>query len=160
MKILLVSDSHGRSYFLEKAILRTCPFDYLIHLGDVEGDEDYIREITPCPVYMVSGNNDFFSREPKEQLISLGGYKIMLTHGHLQNVYMGTDRLKEIARSNGAQMVLYGHTHVPKIDQTTDIWAVNPGSISLPRQEGRKPSYAVMEIDSEGKVNFNIYYIE
>ena len=71
MNILIVSDSHGRTSFLEHAILRNAPLDYLIHLGDIEGDEEYIREIAQCPVYIVAGNNDFFSREPREQMIQI-----------------------------------------------------------------------------------------
>ncbi len=36
----------------------TKPIDALIHLGDVEGQEDYIRRLVPCAAYMVSGNNE------------------------------------------------------------------------------------------------------
>ena len=37
--------------------------------------------------------------------------------------------------------------------------AVNPGSLSYPRQEGRLPSYAIMEIDRKEKVHFTIAYL-
>lgn len=60
MKILIVSDTHGRLENLERVIEMTKPIDALIHLGDVEGQEDYIRRLVPCAAYMVSGNNDFF----------------------------------------------------------------------------------------------------
>lgn len=160
MKILIVSDSHGRSHYLEKAILQVYPMDNIIHLGDIEGEEDYLREIAPCPVYMVAGNNDFFSREPREEIIQLGKYRILLTHGHHHNVYSGTDGLREAARNNDADIVMYGHTHIPKIENKDNVWIVNPGSISLPRQEGRKPSYLVMEIDSSQEVHFSLNYFE
>lgn len=160
MKILIVSDSHGRSYYLERAILNVSPMDYIIHLGDIEGEEDYLREIAPCPVYIVAGNNDFFSREPKEDIIQLGKYRILLTHGHRQNVYAGCGTLKAMARENHASIVMYGHTHIPKVELSDDIWVVNPGSISLPRQEGRKPSYVVMEIDRDGEAHFTLNYFE
>lgn len=42
MKILIVSDTHGRLENLERVIEMTKPIDALIHLGDVEGQEDYI----------------------------------------------------------------------------------------------------------------------
>ena len=83
---------------------------------------------------------------------------MMLTHGHRQNVYSGTGLLKEMARRNGAKIAMYGHTHVPDVDLSTDVWVVNPGSISLPRQKGRKPSYVIMEIDSMGEACFEIQY--
>ncbi len=57
-------------------------------------------------------------------------------------------------------MVFYGHTHRPVVDDNGNILAVNPGSLSYPRQEGRKPSYALMEIDEEGKVEVAIHYLE
>ena len=60
MKILIVSDTHGHSENLEKVLEQTGPLDHFIHLGDVEGQEDYIEVIAGCPVHMVSGNNDFF----------------------------------------------------------------------------------------------------
>lgn len=160
MKILIVSDSHGRSFYLERAILKVSPIDYIIHLGDIEGEEEYLRDISPCPVYMVAGNNDFFSREPKEEIIQLGNYRVLLTHGHRQNVYGGTEMLKQVARKNGADIVMYGHTHVPKLDLSDDVWAVNPGSISLPRQEGRKPSFILMEIDRNQQAHFTINYFD
>ena len=42
MKILVVSDTHGRDSGLERAVELERPFDMLIHCGDVEGREDYI----------------------------------------------------------------------------------------------------------------------
>ena len=160
MKILIMSDSHGRSFYLERAILRTSPLDYILHLGDIEGEEEYLRDISPCPIYIVAGNNDFFSREPKDDLIQIGNYKILLTHGHRYNVYSGTDQLKQVAREKGADIAMFGHTHVPCIDLRDDIWVINPGSISLPRQDGRKPSYIVMEIDRFEKAHFTVNYFD
>ena len=55
---------------------------------------------------------------------------------------------------------MYGHTHVPLVDLSEDIWAVNPGSISLPRQEGRKPSYIIMETDRFEKAHFTVNYFD
>lgn len=46
------------------------------------------------------------------------------------------------------------------MDDKSGILAVNPGSLSYPRQEGRKPSYALMEIDEEGNVEVSIHYLE
>ena len=60
MKILIVSDTHGHEKNLETVIEKTVPVDLFIHLGDIEGHEDYIEALAGCPVHMVSGNNDFF----------------------------------------------------------------------------------------------------
>ena len=45
MKILIVSDTHKSSRNLEQVIEREQPVDMLIHLGDVEGAEDYIKAL-------------------------------------------------------------------------------------------------------------------
>ena len=161
MKILIVSDSHGRCYYLERAYNRVKPIDLLIHLGDLEGDQEYIRAIAECPVEFVSGNNDYFTNIPREKVIDVGKYKVMLTHGHRYGVNAGVDHLKYIASLNKADIVMFGHTHQPLIDLKDDtIWAINPGSITLPRQLGRIPTFIVMEIDSVGEAHFTLNFAE
>jgi len=83
-----------------------------------------------------------------------------LTHGHRYGVYYGTSQIKEAAKARQAHIVMFGHTHIPLIDLMDDIWAINPGSIALPRQRGRIPSYIIMDIDREGKAHFTIKYCE
>ena len=66
MKILIVSDTHRRHHALETVLEKVKPIDMLIHLGDSEGYEDYIEALADCPVEIVAGNNDFFSRLDRE----------------------------------------------------------------------------------------------
>ena len=160
MKILIVSDTHGHEENLEKVLEKVGNISCLIHLGDVEGQEDYIEVIAGCPVHMVAGNNDFFSELPREEELWLGNYHVLLTHGHYYGVSMGTERLLEEAVSRGFNIVMYGHTHRPEIDMEEDITILNPGSLSYPRQLGRKPSYILMEIDREGEAHYTIHYLE
>ena len=89
MRVLLVSDSHGRNQNMEKVIRKASPVDLLIHLGDLEGSEGYLEAIAPCPVEMVAGNNDFFSRLPREKVITIGRHQIFMTHGHNYYVNYG-----------------------------------------------------------------------
>lgn len=59
MKVLVISDSHGRHDLIRKAIGREAPIDMLIHAGDVEGDLERIlgpkREYS---IRAVAGNMD------------------------------------------------------------------------------------------------------
>lgn len=160
MKILVVSDTHGHSSELVQVLRKVKPIDGLIHCGDVEGQENYIREIAECPCYMVKGNNDFFCDLPREEVFQLGNYKVMVTHGHMYGVSMDTSMLEEEARSRGVQIVMFGHTHRPFLEQKEDITILNPGSLSYPRQAGRKPSFLVMEIDRQGEAHYFQNYIE
>ena len=154
MKILIVSDTHRQNGNLCRVLAKVGKMDRLIHLGDSEGSEDYIREIAGCPVEIVAGNNDFFSRLPKEKEIMLGGYRTLLTHGHYYGVSVGMERLKEEARARGCNIAMFGHTHRPYLSQEEGLTVLNPGSLSFPRQDGRKPTYMLMEIDEDGEAHF------
>lgn len=158
MKVLIVSDTHKRNdnYF---SVLQMHKPDMVIHCGDVEGSEYAITEAADCPVQIVLGNNDFFSELPRELVFNVGSYKVWVTHGHNYYVYMGNEHIKREAIARGMDIVLYGHTHRPLIDMDDEIIAVNPGSLSYPRQEGHRPSYAIMELDRHDEVHFTIAYL-
>ncbi len=159
MRILIVSDTHKAHGNLERALEKEGPLDMLIHLGDVEGKADYIEAVAGCPVHMVSGNNDFFSDLPWEEEFFIGDHHVFITHGHGYFVGMNEDRLKAEARGRGADIVMYGHTHMPALTVEPDLITLNPGSISYHRQKGRKPSYILMEVDQDGKVSCEIRYL-
>lgn len=159
MKILIVSDTHGRDANLKKLVAGTEPFDCLIHLGDVEGSEAKIRRMVSCPVYMVSGNNDFFSDLPRELEFEFEKYRIMMTHGHYYYVSLNLDELWRQARSRGLDIVMFGHTHRPFLETRDGITLLNPGSISYPRQDGRRPSYIWMEINECEDPLFEVRYL-
>ena len=156
MKVLIISDSHGRNTHLERVLERENDIDFLIHLGDLEGTEEYLEEVLDCPMAMVSGNNDYFSSLDREKLIELEGHKIFITHGHRYQVYEGAGLLKEIGRELGVEIVMFGHTHIPYLDTEDDVIALNPGSISQPRQKDRIPTYMIMNIMRKGQLNFEI----
>lgn len=160
MRILIVSDTHRKHANLEYVLEKVKPLDLMIHLGDAEGAEDYIEAIADCPVEIIAGNNDFFSRLEKESELQIGKYRVFLTHGHYYYVSVGMEHLCAEAKARGADIVMYGHTHRPCIEYVGDLVVLNPGSISYPRQEGRKPSYIIMEIDNKGEAHYTINYLE
>ena len=55
---------------------------------------------------------------------------------------------------------MFGHTHKPYFEQKDGLTVLNPGSVSFPRQEGRKGSYMIMEMSDDGKVSFQQKYLE
>ena len=159
MRILIVSDTHreNKNYFTVLEKLK--PLDMIIHCGDVEGSEYVLTRSVECPVMMVAGNNDYFNSLPRELEFNIGKYKVLLVHGHNYYVYMGPEMLKEEARSRGVDIVMFGHTHKPYLDMESDLVTLNPGSLSYPRQDGRKPSYMLMELDKEGEAHYTIAYL-
>jgi len=160
MRVLIVSDTHGRNHYLLKTLERVSPIDLLIHLGDFEGGEEYIKSIAPCPIEFISGNNDFFNGLPKEKMIQIGKYTIMMTHGHRYGVNSTTCNLLDSAKRNKADIVMFGHTHVPMINLNEGIWMINPGSLALPRQNGKIPTFIIMDIDSYGDAHFSLNYFK
>lgn len=119
--------------------------DGIIHLGDVMADTGpIIAEYPDMPVYQVPGNNDFGYQGQADRLLELGGHVLLLTHGHRYGVRAGTQRLYDLARQQGADIVLYGHTHIPLYEQTGGVHLFNPGSCSRP-YEG-EPSYGILDL--------------
>ena len=54
---------------------------------------------------------------------------------------------------------MYGHTHRPSLTVEDDLVTLNPGSVSYPRQDDRKPSYIVMNVDGQGNAEFELLYL-
>jgi len=158
MKVLIVSDTHRRNDNYISVVNMHKP-DLVIHCGDAEGSEYAISEAAGCPVKIVLGNNDFFSELPRELEFNVGKYKIWVTHGHNYYVSMGNETIKREAIARGVDIVMYGHTHRPVVDMDNEVIAINPGSLSYPRQDGRKPSYVIMEIDRFEEAHFTISYL-
>ncbi len=158
MKALVISDSHGRDSYIERAIMKQYPIDRLIHLGDLESSESYLQTIATCPVEIVAGNCDPFSRLPKFKVITFGRHQIFMTHGHLFDVRMGTERLVREARKLGCDYALFGHTHLPYYNEEHGVMVINPGSIALPKQQDHKSSYVLLETDDAGDINVHFIY--
>lgn len=160
MKILIVSDTHRYHDNYLRVLERVAPVDMVIHCGDIEGGEYVIAQSAACPVQMVQGNNDFFSDLPREKEFQVARYKVWLTHGHTYGVSVGNNLIKAEAIDKGVDIVMFGHSHKPVVDIDDDIIAINPGSLTYPRQEGRRPSFIIMEIDKNGEAHFTINYVE
>ena len=160
MKLLIVSDTHGRLENFRIASDREAPYDMLIHCGDLEGDEDTVRMICGCGCFMVAGNNDFFTSLPGELEFDILDKRALLTHGHHYYVYMDTAHLYKEALIRKADIAFFGHTHKPVIREEKGILLINPGSLSYPRQEGRQPSYITMELEPGKEPEIELKFLE
>ena len=162
MKILVVSDTHGREERLDRVLEMHKDSDMLIFLGDgmydIQGKE---RNHRGGLFAGVLGNCDLFHSElknkyPLEQLVSVGEYNILIMHGHTRGVKHGLTAAMGHAVNVGADILLFGHTHEPLekyIPEGSEIggvaikkplWVLNPGSVGESR--GRAPSYALINI--------------
>lgn len=151
-KCVIISDTHGNMKPIRDVIEREKPFDTLIHCGDVEGNLASFLGVQEFGYLAVKGNCDFYTDDAKELCFRLGSCRIFVTHGHRCNVRYEDDILIREGRKQQADVILYGHTHMPDVhrDEKTGILVVNPGSLCRPRQSPRVKTYAVLTV-SEGK---------
>ena len=164
LRMLIMSDSHGRNENVELAIAQVREeigeFQMLIHLGDV-GDARELESLAGVPCYIVRGNTDYDAKLLNANVIEAGGHRIFATHGHLYQVDMRLDLLRFAALENDCDIAMYGHTHVPYLEEDPDdVTILNPGSISKPRQADHRYTYMVMEIDDEDEVTYELRYVE
>lgn len=150
MKLIVISDTHGRADAYIERVLRLHPDrDAVLFLGD--GIRDFLG-LDIGNLFAVRGNCDIYCPDdvPTERLLTFDGVRILMMHGHTHSVKSGTARLLAYARARGADVVLYGHTHEPieryvrDSDEERGIYLFNPGSLGEPR--GNASSYGVIEI--------------
>lgn len=158
MKILIVSDTHKHIENLIDVLDKEKGLDMVIHCGDAERLEYSVREKIRCPLYIVAGNNDFFSDLSNELVFNIGSKRVLLTHGHYYYVSMGIERLAEEAMARDVDIAIYGHTHMPKMEMVGNVTVINPGSISYPRQIGRIPTYMILEVDKEDNFVYTLHH--
>lgn len=144
MKIIVASDSHYERAMLmnlAQEIKRRGDIGAVIHLGDMEADAEWLRRNLTIPVYSVPGNCDMRFDAPSELVVTLGGVRLMLCHGHRQRVKYTLDPLVYRALELGVPLALFGHTHARCLKNEGGVLLLNPGAL----KDGR---YALLEVGS------------
>ena len=144
MELLIFSDSHGRAENMSLAIDRQVKApDAILFLGDGARDIDRLFLVDTL-LWAVRGNCDWYASDyadKTERLLYLEGHTILMTHGHEWGVKGGLGGLISHAADVGADIVLFGHTHVPTLTTiaagetigknvlSRPMYLFNPGSI-------------------------------
>jgi putative phosphoesterase len=127
----------------------------VFHAGDVE-DPDHLADLAAiAPVTGVAGNVDGHavrSVVPEEAVVDVAGVRVAVIHGH----QVHPDYRRLLARFPDAQVIVHGHTHVPRCDRVGDVLIVNPGAAGL-SQKGHPPSVAILEV---GDGDPTVRYVE
>ncbi len=149
MRIVVISDSHRKKGAVFNIIEAEPTARHIFFLGDVVEDIEDISHAFPDRVYhIVSGNCDGFSQYPTTDIAKVGAINILYTHGHRYSVKSTVQPLVNMALTRECKIVLYGHTHIARVDYQDGIHIINPGSCAASR-EGRN-SYAVIDIEDNG----------
>ena len=161
MKLMVASDIHGSARFcreLTEAWRREAP-DRLLLLGDLlyhgprnDLPDGYapkeviamLNALSPAPL-CVRGNCEAevdqmvlnFPVLADYAWLDVNGLRIFATHGHLY----GEDNPPPLAEED---ILLCGHTHVPAWRQQNGILYLNPGSVSLPKEQSPR-GYLILE---------------
>lgn len=144
--IAVVSDTHAS---INKVINELIPYHpkHLFFLGDFYTDGLHIAKHLDISVDAVIGNCDGnTSIDAEEKVIQIENFKFLLVHGHKYKVKVSFNRLFYRAEELGVDMVVFGHTHVPYLGKINNIWMMNPGSPTIPRN-GSKASYGIINCD-------------
>ncbi|MDD4844937.1 MAG: metallophosphoesterase [Anaerotignum sp.] len=161
MKILVLSDSHGRIENA-KAVLERLEqkVDMVFHLGDYDEDAIALQSLfSGLPFHYVKGNNDYGWDTPSHKLVSAQGKRFLLTHGHKQRVHYNLNTIAYWGEEQEADAVVFGHTHVPLNDGSGRVYLFNPGSISLPR-DSHTPTFGIITIENGKMEGAIMEYLE
>jgi len=152
-KLLVFSDSHGSLSAL-KALFnwakeRHSPNGTIIasaFLGDGFSDLQKAAEATGflSDWKIVCGNNDYTHHIQEAAVFDLADHRFFMCHGHRQSIYRGYHLLLSAAKNNGADVALFGHSHVPFYENIDGISLINPGSVARPRSK-TGATFAVIE---------------
>lgn len=183
--ILIISDTHGNCGTL-RSILKQfgAESDALIFAGDGiaelaaiadEGcDSHDFQKFIPPVIAAVEGNNDqdsfsfrnyisdspyyVESQIPLNQIFTVCGHNVFVTHGHRFSLYDGLENIVDAAIENEAEIAVFGHTHIAmECFCSGNVHVVNPGSCSLPRGS-QPPTFALMKLKKNQKTfDFTFY---
>ncbi len=156
MKILVIGDTHGKLNKVRDIFPKLKNIDLILHTGDHFSDAQKLSDEFHIPAVAVKGNCDGAASSNDFEIIETEYGKLLLTHGHMENVKYDLTSLMYKAMENGCKAAIYGHTHQAHIDEAGGIRFINPGSLTLPR-DGSEGSYAIIRTD-EGSLDAAIVY--
>lgn len=158
MKILLLSDTHGKIDKALEIFKKLNSIDMILHCGDNQNDAYDLMRKLDIPVVSVAGNCDS-PQVPALAKVETPAGRILLTHGHKENVNFDYNKLLYLAESQNCIAACFGHTHIPFLKNFEGIHLINPGSLTEPR-DGSHGSFALIESTSDKFSAQIIYYDE
>lgn len=141
-KVFVIADTHDK--FPEQLSLFAKDADEIWHLGDVCAERiiDALRAIGP-PLTVVRGNCDSNNEWPLVVDLVRGGVKFRLQH------------IPPDGPPDDVDVVLHGHTHVPRNEKRGGVLFLNPGCVTRPNR-GAAPSVAWLDISDDGKLDWKL----
>lgn len=142
MRIAVIADTHNRLPSSVRAEISGA--DEVWHLGDICDRETLaeVRGLGPA-LHVIAGNCDPRGIAPETLLLERAGKRFFLVHIPLRTAPDGID------------VLLHGHTHVPRDEKICGVRFLNPGSVGK-ANHGAAPSFAWLEIGDDGKIKWTL----
>lgn len=161
MKIAIISDTHinGKSIIKLTQFLNSLEYhDLIIHCGDIGCYEAYetIKRSNKCAAVYGNIDDDQLKAELKEkEILKIEGCNIGLFHGHGKK---GTTLTRVMAKfkEDNVDIIIFGHSHKPRIFTEDNILYLNPGSVFYKRKE-KWYSYIILDI-GEKKLEASLHF--
>jgi len=157
LKLFVISDTHGKTQRVKEVYEKLKGIDLIIHLGDFQRDAQALEKELGIEVLSVKGNMDGSHSKEDHQILETEFGNLLLVHGHMEQVKQSLQNLLYRAKELDCKGVLFGHTHEAYYGEFDGIYLVNPGSLSLPRDE-KKASYAIVSIKKDEFNAAIVYY--
>jgi uncharacterized protein len=151
MIVGVISDTHG--LLRAEAIEALGGVDHILHAGDIGAPEVLAALVRIAPVTAIRGNVDIepWARGlPETEVVELGGATIYMLHD------LGRLDLKPEAA--GIDVVVYGHSHQPKMEERNGVLYFNPGSAG-PRRFKLPVSVGKLRVE-KGKIKGELRELE
>ena len=136
----VISDTHG--LLRPQAVEALRGSDRILHAGDVGAPEILTALKQIAPVTAIRGNVDTepWTRSLAEtEVVEMGGVSIYMLHD--------LGRLDLKPERAGFRVVVYGHSHCPKIEEKNGVLFFNPGSAG-PRRFALPVSVGKLRIEA------------
>ena len=153
MVLGVMSDTHGNLENLRQALREIQSkhnTDLFIHLGD-DYDDAQVFEEFGCAYLRVPGvYSDYYAESsvPNRLVKSFEGWRLLLSHTDRSHANDLAEDLRpqELIDAKQIDVVLYGHSHIPRLHTEKGILFINPGHLKVEDKKGYTPSYGVVSI--------------
>lgn len=158
IKIGVMSDNHGNFEYIKKALETLGEINYLFHLGDYLGKKSTLEKMTDANIYLLLGNMDYRLEDGADEVTTtIEGKRIFACHGHDYHVKRQLNAIFCKGKEEKADIILFGHTHVPYLEEVEGILMMNPGSVRYPNAM-YSPSCGLITIQ-DNRVTGEIKYL-
>ena len=164
MRVGVVSDSHGEIENLRRGagwLIDKQNVEVIVHLGD-NYEDTCVLENLGVRILKVPGvfSNYYQDRDiPNRVVVTFNGRKVLITHTECchENDLPEDIKPEELVKKKAVDVVLYGHTHIPRIEQRQNILYINPGHLKTEDKKGYPPTVASVDFNDQISVNiFNL----